>query len=493
MSTAPRLDAESQATRQRAYASKGAVLVSEGNSSTDSILQDVTPQEEKKILRKIDWRVTIVLGVLWCITLIDRSNLGNASIAGMTEDLKLDVGMRQSLVGLIDFPFWMVFQTTLPLAIKYLKPRLIISLTGVLFGLFTLGQGLVHSWHGLLGYRMALGTVQAWQYPTIAYFITIWYTRYEVQKRFSVAYFIAEMSSGFSGILAYGLMQMKGLAGMNGWRWINIIEGIFTVLASVIAHIILVGMPDGDGRHEWRFLSSRERRFVLARIDADRADAKLEEITMKNCARMLSDIKLWGFAAVLYLSAVTSTGFLYFLPLIIHGMGFSVGVSQLLNAPPFLIAGLWCCLTGWLSDRWRLRSPFLVLNALLCLGGVPLLGFTAPFGARYTGICLVCMGSKANTPAAMAYMSNNLRTHTKKLASVSVLIVGVCLGGVTGALVFRQQDAPTYHPGLYASMVASFLLCVLVGAMTAKFRRDNRRAERGQLVIEGHEAFRYTY
>lgn len=176
---------------------------------------------------------------------------------------------------------------------------------------------------------MALGTVQAWQYPTIAYFITyvppfpsflvphllegdaetsrIWYTRYEVQKRFSVAYFIAEMSSGFSGILAYGLMQMKGLAGMNGWRWINIIEGIFTVLASVIAHIILVGMPDGDGRHEWRFLSSRERRFVLARIDADRADAKLEEITMKNCARMLSDIKLWGFAVVLYLSAVTST------------------------------------------------------------------------------------------------------------------------------------------------------------------------------------------
>lgn len=90
----------------------------------------------------------------------------------MTQDLRLNVGMRQSLVGLIEFPFWLVFQASLPYAVKLLKPRIIISLTGVLYGLLTLGQGLVHSWHGILGYRMALGTVAAYQFPTIGYFIT---------------------------------------------------------------------------------------------------------------------------------------------------------------------------------------------------------------------------------------------------------------------------------------------------------------------------------
>lgn len=47
--------------------------------------------------------------------------------------------------------------------------------------------------------------------------------RFEVQKRFSAFYLVALLASGFSSILAYGLMQMKGLAGLNGWRWIFII------------------------------------------------------------------------------------------------------------------------------------------------------------------------------------------------------------------------------------------------------------------------------
>ncbi|KAF4311514.1 Amidase [Botryosphaeria dothidea] len=493
MSSTTNTDTENPARRSRMYASKEDVFISESNGIIDSILDEVTPQEKKKILRKIDWRVTILVGILWCITLIDRANLGNASIAGMTQDLRLNVGMRQSLVGLIEFPFWLVFQATLPYAVKLLKPRIIISLTGVLYGLLTLGQGLVHSWHGILGYRMALGTVAAYQFPTIGYFITIWYTRYEVQKRFSVSYFIVEMSSGFSGLLAYGLMHMKGLAGMNGWRWINIIEGLFTVVASVIAYLLLVDMPDGDGKREWRFLTPRERRYVVARIDADRADAKQDSITLKKCAAFCLDSKLWGFAFIHLLNTAISSGLIYFLPLILRGMGFSVGVSQLLNAPPYFAAGLWCCATGWASDRQRLRGPYIVLNSLLCIMGIPLLGFAKPLGLRYFGICLACMGSKANTPASMAYTANNIRTHSKKLASVTVLIVGVCVGGVMGALVFRQQDAPKYHPGLYTCVVASVMSCVTVGVMTAKFVRDNRRADRGKLVIEGHVDFRYTY
>ncbi|EOD44009.1 putative phthalate transporter protein [Neofusicoccum parvum UCRNP2] len=268
---------------------------------------------------------------------------------------------------------------------------------------------------------MALGTVAAYQFPAIGYFITIWYTRYEVQKRFSIAYFIAEMSSGFSGLLAYGLMQMKGLAGLNGWRWINIIEGTFTCCASILAYLLLVGMPDGSSAWEWRFLSPRERRFVVARIDADRADAAQDALSLKKCASMCLDSKLWGFAAIHYMNTTISSALIYFLPLILRGMGFSVGVAQLVNAPPYLVAGLWCCATGWVSDRRRCRGAFIVLNSLLCVVGLPLLGFAEGTGVRYFGIVLACMGSKGNTPASMAYTANNIRSHSKRLASVTTV------------------------------------------------------------------------
>ena len=53
-----------------------------------------------------------------------------------------------------------------------------------------------------------------------------WYARYDVQKRYSVFYLIGSMASAFASILAYGLMQMNGLAGLTGWRWIFIMQGI---------------------------------------------------------------------------------------------------------------------------------------------------------------------------------------------------------------------------------------------------------------------------
>jgi hypothetical protein len=52
----------------------------------------------------------------------------------------------------------------------------------------------------------------------------------DVQKRFSVFYLIGCVASALAGILAYGLMQMDGVQGLGGWRWIFIIEGVVGIL-----------------------------------------------------------------------------------------------------------------------------------------------------------------------------------------------------------------------------------------------------------------------
>ncbi|KAL8992252.1 MAG: hypothetical protein Q9169_007246 [Polycauliona sp. 2 TL-2023] len=51
-------------------------------------------EEQRAIIRRIDRRLVVTLGFIYCMSQIDRGNLGNASIAGMTEDLALDVGYR---------------------------------------------------------------------------------------------------------------------------------------------------------------------------------------------------------------------------------------------------------------------------------------------------------------------------------------------------------------------------------------------------------------
>jgi hypothetical protein len=90
------------------------------------------------------------------------------------------------------------------------------------------------------------------------------------------------------------------------------------------------------------------------------------------------------------------------------------------------------------------------------------------------------------------FKANNIRGHWKR-AFCSATLVGLGgIGGIIGSLVFRSQDAPVYHPGLYACIISQVIIILIVMALSAKFYFDNRRADAGDKVIEGIEGFRYT-
>jgi MFS transporter, ACS family, DAL5 transporter family protein len=79
----------------------------------------------------------------------------------------------------------------------------------------------------MLGLRIILGAFEAGYFPGCAYLLSTWYTRYELQKRNAVFFLIGSMASALSGILAYGIIQMDGLGGLSGWRWIFVVRSPF--------------------------------------------------------------------------------------------------------------------------------------------------------------------------------------------------------------------------------------------------------------------------
>jgi hypothetical protein len=85
------------------------------------------------------------------------------------------------------------------------------------------GFGFTPNWTTLVGLRVILGVLEAGFFPCCAYLLSCWYPRYHLQKRNAVFYLIGSMASALSGILAYGLMQMQGLGGLAGWRWIFVV------------------------------------------------------------------------------------------------------------------------------------------------------------------------------------------------------------------------------------------------------------------------------
>lgn len=224
---------------------------------------------------------------------------------------------------------------------------------------------------------------------------------------------------------------------------------------------------------------------VCARVNADRGDVKPQPFSMAKYLRAGMDIKVWAYAMIFFNTTTVTYALAYFLPIILtQNMGFSVGEAQCLVAPPYAFAGIVMFATGWAGDKYRLRGPIIVFNALLCIIGLPLMGFSSSAGVRYFGVFLVTAGANANVPAAMSYQANNIRGQWKRAFCSATFVSFGGIGGIAGSLVFRNEDVPHYRPGLYACIATTLLTIILVGALTLHFRRLNKQAERGERELE---------
>jgi MFS family permease len=261
---------------------------------------------------------------------------------------------------------------------------------------------------------------------------------------------------------------------------------------------MLVDFPD-KAHKSWKFLTEREALFVIKRVDQDRGDAKPEAWSTAKFFKGGLDIKVWAYAMIFFNTTTVSYALAYFLPIILQAnMGFTVGAAQCLVAPPYAFAGIVMYAAGYLGDKYHVRGPIILFNMLLCLIGLPLMGFHKNAAVRYFGVFLTTAGANSNVPATMSYQANNIRGQWKR-AFCSATLVGMGgVGGIAGGLVFREQDKPHYHPGIYACITTSLLNIVIVLLVTFMSWRQNKRADRGEVELEYNDendqkGFRYTY
>lgn len=124
----------------------------------------------------------------------------------------------------------------------------------------------------------------------------------------------------------------------------------------------------------------------------------------------------------------------------------------LTGSPQYAVAALLMWLSAYVGDRYHVRGPSLIANFLIALTGLPIMGFAASSGARYFCVFLVTAGTNANIATALAYQANNVRGQWKR-AFCSALFVGFGgIGGISGATIFRSQDAPRCIPGMSAAI-----------------------------------------
>lgn len=170
---------------------------------------------ERRVVRKMDFRIVTLVTALYVLAFLDRSNIGNAEIAGMSDDLHLidprtkNDDKYQWLLTIFYISYILFeFQA---LMWKLVPPHLWLAFCVLCWGIFATCQSATTNWSGMMALRFLLGVSEAGFGPGIPYLLSFFYLRHEVGVRIAVFLSAAPLATTFSGALAYGYVPFRSL------------------------------------------------------------------------------------------------------------------------------------------------------------------------------------------------------------------------------------------------------------------------------------------
>ncbi|GAM38727.1 hypothetical protein TCE0_033f09692 [Talaromyces pinophilus] len=449
---------------------------------------------EKKLRLKVDLRLCTIAGLLCSLNLLDSGIISSASVTSMISDLGLE-GNRYSVSIFIFTVSSVVFQLPSTIAVRFVGPRIWFALITFCFGLITLCTAFVQTWRQMIALRVLLGISMSGIYPGLTYLISTWYTRKEQQLRFAFLQSGEVLVLATGSIVNYGLNHLDGHAGLAGWRWMYIVQGLITCLIGIVTYWWMIDFPEKASKSVL-FLSEAEIELAMERIRVDRGDVVPDPFSWRKVAVNFLDPKLYGFSVLFFLLNLVSTSMSYFLPIILEsGMGFSENASIVLSAPPYYWAVIPVLLTSLMGDKFRLRGPAIIFNALVLIAGFLMFGLpiSHQVTVRYIGTYLATGAYVSNWAALNAYQANNIVGQWKRATIAAAVTACNGLGGIAGSFIVRQQEAPWYPTAVWVSIGSHVLMIVIVGGFTVWFKMENDKQRKKGRVIEGTPGFRYTY
>ncbi|KAL4867472.1 hypothetical protein BDV12DRAFT_171260 [Aspergillus spectabilis] len=436
----------------------------------------IDPVAEKALLRKLDMWIVPPVILLYLLSFLDRVNIGNARLYKMEEDLGLEGDQYQIAVSIL-FVTYILSELPSNLVIKRFTPSRWISFITTAWGIVATLTGVVQNYSGLIACRIILGALEGGLFPGLTIYLTMFYTKREYGLRIGYLFVSAAIAGGVGGLLAFGIGHMEGVAGLNGWRWIMILEGIPTAILGISIWWWFADTPDTA-----HYLTMAERELIDLRMRKQIGYTKSSEQMHKaDVYAGLKDWKIWLFCIGQFGGDTILYGYSTFLPTIIKGLGdWSTAEVQALTIPCYAVGAISYIVVAWFSDRLQRRAMSTVLFGLICAAGYAILVSTAPGGVKYFGCFLVAMGLYVIVGLPLAWLpSNNPRYGKRTVATGLQLTIGNS-AGIPAPFLYKTDEGPRFVKGHAVSMALVAMSAAVYLAFWAWFRRQNRRKLAGK-------------
>lgn len=169
---------------------------------------EIDPALEKRVLRKCDVHIIPWLFAIWLFAFIDRSNIGNARIDGLTEDLNMH-GTQFNVALVVFYVPYILVDVPSNWVVKYFKAGRYLPFLITCWGLVSTFLGFTKSYGGLVAARAFLGLFEGGLLGGMIVYLAMFFRRSEMLYRIGLFYCAAPLSGAFGGLLASGLSQIS--------------------------------------------------------------------------------------------------------------------------------------------------------------------------------------------------------------------------------------------------------------------------------------------
>ncbi|CAH2354540.1 allantoate permease [[Candida] railenensis] len=419
----------------------------------------------KKVLRKVDRKLLILYSVVYLFTQLDKNNISNSAIMNLEAahgiKKQLDLSSQQWAWVLAAFYYpYLFFEPLATLLLKYFTPRIWQSRIMLTWGGISMCQAATKNFQGLVAVRFFLGLAEAGYYTSVLYHLSFWIKPRELPKRIAFFYSVGMLSGAVSGILAYGISYLDQKAGLAGWQWLFILEGLPTVLLGIFTFFFLPNFIE-----DAKFLTDDEKELLKSNLPESAPTKGEKDFNWSQIKDLLKVPTFYTYTLIWFFQGIGGWGISFVLPTIIYQLGFTdTAKTQLMAMPPSIAGVILLNILGQLAHK-RIIKPFLtafIMSLIQIICYIVLLTVNSNY-AKYVMLIIATAISNSLYPILWPDRLRVLRGSTAAGIAIGVTNGSTSFMGIIGPQIYQSKFGPKYH----VSYSCSIALCSVVSVMIA--------------------------
>jgi sugar phosphate permease len=200
-------------------------------ANVGDVHEEIDPEEEKKVVRKIDLMILPYLAVCYAFFYIDKTTLSYAAIFGIEDDLNLH-GTQYSWLSSIFYFGFLAWALPTNILLQRLPVGRYVGFNIFMWGFFLMLQAAANSFAGLAALRALAGAAEAVSDPSFMLITSMWYTRRQQPIRMGLWYTANGFGIALGGLLGFGIGHIQG--SLPSWKYEFLIIGALCCIWGIV-------------------------------------------------------------------------------------------------------------------------------------------------------------------------------------------------------------------------------------------------------------------